>query len=64
MAIGRTFKEAFQKAIRSLEIDRYSLDNKYINSDISMPKLKDKLRSFCWDKIWYVAEAFRRKFST
>jgi len=25
MAIGRTFKEAFQKAVRSLEIDRYGL---------------------------------------
>ena len=32
MAIGRTFKEAFGKAIRSLEIDRYSLDNKHINN--------------------------------
>ena len=64
MAIGRTFKESLQKAIRSLEIDRFSLDNKHINSEISTPQLKDKLRSFCWDKIWYVAEAFRRKFST
>ena len=28
MAIGRTFEEAFQKAIRSLEIGRYGLDSK------------------------------------
>ena len=61
MAIGRTFKEALQKAIRSLEIDRYSLDEKHINSELSMPELKEKLRTNCWDKIWYVAEAFRRK---
>jgi len=31
MAIGRTFKESLQKAIRSLEIDRYSLDKKHTN---------------------------------
>jgi len=29
-----------------------------------MPELKDKLRTNCWDKIWYVAEGFRRKLST
>jgi len=74
MAIGRTFKESLQKAIRSLEIDRYSLENKYIGGDskadktglksgsgISSAELKDKLRTNCWDKIWYISEAFRRK---
>ncbi len=71
MAIGRTFKESLQKAIRSLEIDRYSLDGKYISSNkngsnkkLSDSELKEKLKTSCWDKIWYVAEAFRRKFST
>jgi len=64
MAIGRTFKEALQKAIRSLEIDRYSLDKKYINGELSLSRLKEKLRTNCWDKIWYVAEALRRKVST
>ncbi|HPS55706.1 MAG TPA: carbamoyl-phosphate synthase large subunit, partial [Sedimentisphaerales bacterium] len=64
MAIGRTFKESLQKAIRSLEIDRYSLDKKYTNSDLTLTQLKKKLQINCWDKIWYVAEAFRRKFST
>ncbi len=63
MAIGRTFKEALQKAIRSLEIDRYSLGNRYIDKDISLGNLKDKLRINCWDKLWYVAEAMRRKIS-
>jgi len=61
MAIGRTFKEALQKAVRSLEIDRYSLDGKYIGSDLSLKQLKDKLRTNCWDKLWYIAEAFRKK---
>jgi carbamoyl-phosphate synthase large subunit len=63
MAIGRTFKEALQKAIRSLEIDRYSLDNRHINSEITAGQLKQKLASSCWDKIWYVAEALRREIS-
>jgi carbamoyl-phosphate synthase large subunit len=63
MAIGRTFKEAFGKAIRSLEIDRYSLDNKHINNDLTLRQLKDKLRVPYWDRIWYVAEALRRKVS-
>ncbi|HAL44415.1 MAG: carbamoyl phosphate synthase large subunit [Planctomycetes bacterium GWF2_42_9] len=62
MAMGRTFKEAFQKAIRSLEIDRYSLDNKHI-AKVDDEKLRQILRSFRWDKVWYVAEALRRKFS-
>ncbi len=64
MAIGRTFKEALQKAIRSLEIDRYSLDKKHINNELTSAQLKKKLQTNCWDKIWYVAEAFRRKLST
>jgi len=64
MAIGRIFKESLQKAIRSLEIDRYSLDKIYTNNGLTLTKLKKKLQTNCWDKIWYVAEAFRRKLST
>ncbi|MFZ2146323.1 MAG: carbamoyl-phosphate synthase large subunit [Sedimentisphaerales bacterium] len=63
MAIGRTFKESFQKAIRSLEIDRYSLDSRHIDGSLSVHELKKKLRTNCWDKIWYIAEALRRKLS-
>jgi carbamoyl-phosphate synthase large subunit len=64
MAIGRTFKEALQKAIRSLEIDRYSLDKKHTNGELTSTQLRKKLQTNCWDKIWYVAEAFRRKLSS
>jgi carbamoyl-phosphate synthase large subunit len=60
MAIGRTFKEAMQKAIRSLEIDRYALDDRRVDRTIAPDKLKDKLRRNSWDKLWYVAEALRR----
>ncbi len=61
MSIGRTFKESFQKAIRSLEIDRYSLSSKHIPGALSKSDLRDKLRTQSWDRIWYVAEALRRK---
>jgi len=60
MAIGRTFKEALQKAIRSLEIDRFSLDNRYINTQLDTTQIKDRLRVNYWDNIWYLAEAIRR----
>ncbi|MGA1867116.1 MAG: carbamoyl-phosphate synthase large subunit [bacterium] len=63
MAIGRTFKESLHKAICSLEIDRYSLDNKYIDGDMTSERLKEKLCTHCWDKLWYVAEALRRNMS-
>ncbi len=61
MAIGRTFKEALQKAIRSLEIDRYSLDGRHIEGGLSTHEIKDKLRTNRWDRLWYIAEAIRRK---
>jgi carbamoyl-phosphate synthase large subunit len=61
MSIGRTFKEALQKAIRSLEIDRYSLAAKHIEKEITPQRLTEKLRRNCWDKIWYIAEALRRE---
>ena len=63
MAIGRTFKEALQKAVRSLEIDRHALNGKYSRERLSAQTLKNKLRTNCWEKIWYVAEALRRKIS-
>jgi carbamoyl-phosphate synthase large subunit len=63
MAIGRTFKESLQKAIRSLEIDRYSLENKHVGDRLTSRRLRDRLRTNCWDKLWYVAEALRRDMS-
>ncbi len=63
MAIGRTFKEAMQKAIRSLEINRYALADKHIDNSLSSDQLKERLRRSYWDKLWYVAEALRRGMS-
>ncbi len=61
MAIGRTFKEAMHKAIRSLEIDRYALADKHIDKTMPPAQLREKLRQNCWDKLWHVAEALRRQ---
>jgi len=63
MAIGRTFKEAMGKAIRSLEINRYSLGDKHIDKSLTADQLKERLRRNYWDKLWYVAEALRRDMS-
>ncbi|MBI5750124.1 MAG: carbamoyl-phosphate synthase large subunit [Nitrospinae bacterium] len=55
MAIGRTFKEALQKAIVSMEIDRYGFEA--VPSD--MENIKKKLRVPNWERVWYIAEAMR-----
>ena len=59
MAIGRTFKEAFLKAVRSLEIGRYGLFMKEIEN-ITDSELESKIAVPTPDRMWYVAEGFRR----
>ena len=61
MAIGRTFKEALQKAIRSLEQDRHGLglDRPAPDDDT----LRDRLRVPNPDRLLYLAEAMRRGVS-
>ena len=61
MAIGRTFKEALLKAIRSLEKDLYGL------TDINLTGLPNEeiiknLITPTENRLWYIAEAFRRGF--
>ncbi len=56
MAIGRTFKESFQKALRSLETDCYGLDN----IDITDEALGEKLGTPVRERVFLIAEAFRR----
>ncbi|TET49757.1 MAG: carbamoyl-phosphate synthase large subunit [Actinomycetota bacterium] len=57
MAIGRTFKEALQKSIRSLEIDRYGLGSDGVN-DIRQELLNDKLSIPNQDRLFYIKYAF------
>ncbi|HZS32734.1 MAG TPA: carbamoyl-phosphate synthase large subunit [Methylomirabilota bacterium] len=58
MAIGRTFKEALQKAIRSLEQDRWGLG---LDGPAPDPaRLRERLRVPNADRLLYVAEAMRQ----
>lgn len=64
MAIGRHFQESLQKALRGLEVNIDGLDSKL---DISAPEavtvLRRELKVAGWDRIGYVADAFRAGFS-
>ena len=61
MAIGRTFKEALLKAIRSLEKDLYGLTDIDL-SGLSEEELVKGLITPTEKRLWYIAEAFRRGF--
>src|SRR5437867_1834381 len=61
MAIGRTFKEALQKAVRSLEQDRYALT---LDRPLDDDDLKALLRVPNPDRLFAIGDAFRRGTST
>ncbi len=64
MAIGRTFKEALQKAVRSLEIGRYGFAKPAAENDAER---RDALRQFLRrpnsQRLFQIAEAFHLGFS-
>jgi carbamoyl-phosphate synthase large subunit len=68
MAIGRTFKEALQKAIRSLEIDAYGLETRLhdgqADREAAVCGIRERLRVPKWDRIFHIADAFRLGMST
>src|SRR5216110_3167739 len=53
MAIGRTFKESLQKAMRSLEIGSHGFEPRE-------GEVRERLRVPNADRLWYLGEAFRR----
>ncbi|PKO58076.1 MAG: carbamoyl phosphate synthase large subunit, partial [Betaproteobacteria bacterium HGW-Betaproteobacteria-19] len=55
MAMGRTFQESFQKALRGLEVGVYGLDEVEADSE----DLERELASPGPERIWYVGQAFR-----
>lgn len=59
MSIGRTFKEALSKAVRSLEKGNYGLER--VEGDLS--ELRQSLRIPGSERFWSIAEAFRRGLS-
>ena len=72
MAIGRTFKESLQKAMRSLEIGSYGFESRLFSSPEDyrralsgdeLDTLRSKLRIPNADRLWYLADALRASFS-
>jgi carbamoyl-phosphate synthase large subunit len=65
MAIGRTFQESLQKALRGLEVGAAGFDPK-INNHVdlnTLATLRHELQEAGSDRIWYIADAFRCGFS-
>jgi carbamoyl-phosphate synthase large subunit len=62
MAIGRTFQESLQKALRGLEIGVDGL-NPVVNTELSEDEIRQlihvQLREPRGERLWYVADAFR-----
>ncbi len=63
MSIGKTFKEAFQKAIRSLEISRYGLGGAKDFKLLSLDEIKKRLVSPTSERIFLMYEALRQGMS-
>jgi carbamoyl-phosphate synthase large subunit len=63
MSIGKTFKEAFQKAIRSLEISRYGLGHVKKFKDMTAEKLTEMISVPSSERIFLVYEAFSKGVS-
>ena len=64
MAIGRTFQESFQKAIRGLEIGRDGLNELHNPEKQDMASLKKELSIPSPERIWYLADAIRKGLTT
>lgn len=70
MSIGRTFKESLQKGLRSMEIGSHGFESRIYASpaewgspldDATADLLNTKLHVPNWERIWYVADAFRAR---
>ena len=60
MSIGKTYKEAFQKAIRSLETGRYGLGFAKNFNSLTKEELLDKLRFPTSERQFIIYEALRK----
>jgi carbamoyl-phosphate synthase large subunit len=64
MAIGRTFQESMQKALRGLEVGSSGFEHMM---DVDNPDLRDELIAELTnpgpDRIWYIGDAFRAGMS-
>ncbi|MBN1794860.1 MAG: carbamoyl-phosphate synthase large subunit [Candidatus Omnitrophica bacterium] len=60
MSIARTFKEAFQKSIRSLEIKRYGVGGAKNFKTLSIEELRQRLTMPSSERIFLMYEALRK----
>src|SRR2546427_677338 len=67
MSIGRTFKEALQKAVRSLEVDRYGFEPHPSlaegDPDEVVAQIRERLRRPDPERLWHVADGLRMGIS-
>lgn len=64
MAIGRTFQESLQKALRGLEVGATGLDPKVsLNDPEAITSIRRELKDAGGERIWYIADAFRAGLS-
>ena len=68
MAIGRTFKESLQKAMRSLETGSFGFESKVDLSDASRDEslriVQEKLKQPNSQRLWYLGDAYRLAMTT
>ncbi|RLI74775.1 carbamoyl phosphate synthase large subunit, partial [Archaeoglobales archaeon] len=63
MAIGRTFEEALQKALRSLEIGRFGLGCDGKDKKVTREEIIAKLRYPSADRVFYIRYALQNGFT-
>jgi carbamoyl-phosphate synthase large subunit len=60
MAIGRTFQESLQKAMRSLEIGVYGFRNQIdLKTEAAERRIADELQTPGPNRLWFIGDAFR-----
>ena len=68
MAIGRTFQESLQKAMRSLETGSFGfeaiLDLSEAHREASLKTVREKLKEPNAHRLWYLGDAYRLGMST
>jgi carbamoyl-phosphate synthase large subunit len=68
MAIGRTFKESLQKAMRSLETGSFGFEPKVdmseANREESLKIVSEKLKQPNAQRLWYLGDAYRLGMTT
>ncbi len=63
MSLAKTFKESFQKAIRSLEIKRYGIGGAKDFKELTLDEIKKKISSPSSERIFLIYEALRKGMS-